>query len=125
LAAEVEKQFEALVHDLRKFRQDVLGAVDELAELTEACQEAPEKYRCLATWYELMPTDGTHVEVIQGATGAADAFTGQEIADATKLREALLESEKLSAKLKDKAHDQMTQPATIEVHVRTGDSSVS
>jgi len=121
LSREVESRFDALVDDLRTFRSDVLGAIDEVAELTEECQEAPEKYRCLATWNELMPTDGTHIEVIQGVTNAADAITGQEIADAAGLREALLEGEKQSAKLKDKAYDQMTQPATIKVHVGTGD----
>lgn len=122
LAKEVESRFDVLVDDLRKFRLDELGAVDEVAELTKECQEAPEKYRCLATWIELMPTDGTHVEVVQGVTNAADAIKSQEIADAARLREAELESEKQSARLKDKAHDQMTHPATIEVHVGTSDS---
>ncbi len=122
LSKEVESRFNALVTDLRKFRSDVLGAVDEVVDLTKVCQEAPEKYRCLATWNELMPTDGTHIEVVQGATNAADAITGKEIEDATGLREALLGSEKWSAKLKEQAHNQMTQPATIDVQVGTGGS---
>jgi len=70
-----------------------------------------------------MSTDGTHLEVVQGATNAADDITQREIADAAELREALLESEKWSAKLKEQAHDQMTQPATIDVHVGAGDTS--
>ncbi len=122
LAKEVESRFDVLVEDLRKFRLDELGAVDEVAVLTKECQEAPEKYRCLATWDELMPTDGTHVEVVQGVTNAADPITDQEIADAAALRKTLLESEKQSVKLKDKAHEQMTHPATIEVHVGTSNS---
>jgi hypothetical protein len=122
LAPEVESRFDTLIKDLSKFRLDVLGAVDEVTELTNECQEAPEKYRCLATWDELMPTDGTHVEVVQGITTAADVITDQEIADAAGLREAVLESKKRAAKLKDKAYDQMTEPATIKVRVDTDDT---
>ena len=78
---------------------------------------------CLAKWTQLMPTDGTHIEVIQGLTSAANSITMQEIRDAAELREALLESEKRSAKLKDKAYDRMTEPADVEVQVGLGSSS--
>jgi hypothetical protein len=119
----IEDRFTALITELRKFRRDVLGAVDEVVDLAKECQEAPEKFRCLATWTELMPTDGTHMEVVQGATNAADDITGQEIADAAGLRKALLESERWSAKLKDQAHQKMSEPAKIEVQVGAGGSS--
>ena len=34
----------------------------------------------IASWSELMPTDGTHVEVVQGVTSTADTVTSTEIA---------------------------------------------
>jgi hypothetical protein len=120
LASEVENRFDVIVNDLRTFRQKVLGAPEEVVELTEACQEAKESFYCLAKWSELMPTDGTHVEIVQGLTSAADPITAQEVKDAAELRAALLESEKRSAKLKDKAYDQMTQPATVGVEIGLG-----
>jgi hypothetical protein len=123
LQQQVEKRFQGVIDELKKFRMDILGSADELAEITDPCQDVPEKYRCVARWNELLPTDGTHVEVIQGVTSAADPVTSQEISDATTLRETILETEKRSAKLKDKAYDQMSEPATIHVHVGTGESS--
>jgi hypothetical protein len=88
-----------------------------MVELDAPCKEVPEQFVCMASWTELMPTDGTHLEVVQGATTAADDVTKSEIESAEELRDALLESEKRSAKLKDKALDQMTDPATIDVRV--------
>ena len=43
-----------------------------------------------------MPTDGTHLEVIQGLSNAADTVTRQEIGDAGLMRKALLRSEEQS-----------------------------
>jgi hypothetical protein len=115
-----ESRFASLVEDMRNFRGTVLGAPEELAELTEECQEVKEASYCMATWTELMPSDGTHIEVIQGTTTGADAITAQEIADAAGLRTALVESEKRSATLKDKALDQMSEAATVEVQIGAG-----
>jgi hypothetical protein len=117
LASEVEARFTAIVDDLRAYRNDVLGAPDEIVALDTPCKPVPEKFACLASWAELMPTDGTHIEVVQAATSAADLATKQEIDDAAALRSALVESEQRSAGLKDKAAQQMTEPATINVRV--------
>jgi hypothetical protein len=117
LAKEMEARFGSLVDDLRTFRGQSLGTPDEAPELTTECQQVPERVYCLAAWTEVMPTDGTHLEVIQGITSAADAITAKEIEDAAGLRVALLESEQRSAKLKDKAIDQMTEPASIDINI--------
>lgn len=104
LSAPIEARFAEIVDDLRKFRADVIGAADEVAELERPCQRAPEPFACLAEWSELMPTDGTHVEVVQGLTSGADAATAAAIEDAGKLR--------------DKAVERMTEAAHIKVRVR-------
>jgi hypothetical protein len=117
LRPDIEKRFQELVEDLRKFRGDTVGQPDEVPELKSECQETPQKVYCLATWSELMPTDGTHIEVVQGATNAADTVTKQEITDAEAMRQALLASEQQDGKLKDRAYDHMTEPADVEVHI--------
>jgi len=117
LAPPVEKRFDQIIADLRTFRGDTIGEPDELPELKTTCQHTETKVYCLADWDELMPTDGTHLEVIQGLSNAADTVTRQEIADAGLMRKALLRSEEQSARLKEKAYDQMTQPADIEVQI--------
>jgi hypothetical protein len=117
LRPDIEKRFQELVEDLRKFRGDTVGQPDEVPELKSECQETPQKAYCLATWSELMPTDGTHIEVVQGATNAADTVTKQEITDAEAMRQALLASEQQDGKLKDRAYDHMTEPADVEVHI--------
>ncbi|WP_030242178.1 MULTISPECIES: hypothetical protein [unclassified Streptomyces] len=117
LGPEIEASFEKLVEELRTFRGDIIGDPDEVPELTAECQDTPAPVRCLAKWSELMPTDGTHVEIVQGVTSAADPVTTQEIEDAQAMRQALLAGEQQAAKLKDRAYDRMTQPADIEVHI--------
>jgi hypothetical protein len=76
-----------------------------------------------ARWRELMPTDGTHLEVVQGMTSAADAVSQKEIEDATALRSAILDREKSLIKLNDKASNQITAPATLNVNIGTDGSS--
>ncbi|WP_243300019.1 hypothetical protein [Bacillus litorisediminis] len=122
LSQEEEDKFDEVVNQLNTYRSEVIGSVDEVAPLTKAGQEAPEPFRSLATWYELMPTDGTHIEVMQGATSAADSVTTKEIDDASELRRIVLEGEKLSNQLKDKAQKEMKNPSS-SVHVGIGEAS--
>jgi hypothetical protein len=42
----------------------------------------------------------------------------KEAEDASKLRAALIASQQQDERLKDKAHNQMTQPATAEVKIK-------
>jgi hypothetical protein len=119
LAHDVEARIDALVKDVSGFRQKYFGTPDETAELTEECQAVDEQAYCIAAWQEVMPTDGTHLEVIQGFTTAADAITSREIDDAATLRTALIDNEQKRSTLKDKAASQITEPA--KVIVRVGD----
>lgn len=115
LRQDIEKRFDVLIDDLRRFRTDLIGQPDELPDLAEEGREVPGAAYCLATWTELMPTDGTHAEVVQGVTSAADETTRREIEDAETMRKTLLESEQRAIRLKDRAHERMTEPAGIDV----------
>jgi hypothetical protein len=120
LSAEIEAGIDAVVDDLRKFRETALGQQDELPDLNGESQKVVEKVHSLGSWDVLMPTDGTHLETIQGITSAADSVTALELTDAANLRAALIENEKITVKLKDVAKDRMTAPAAIQVQLGDG-----
>jgi hypothetical protein len=117
LARDVERQFTVLMKDMADFRTKYFGSADEADDLNKECQAVEDRTYCLACWKETMPTDGTHIEVVQGLTSAADDITSQEIADAAALRAALIDNEKKRSALKDKAANQMTEAAKIIVAV--------
>ncbi|MBQ1066101.1 hypothetical protein [Micromonospora sp. D75] len=123
LAPEVERELEAFVDELTAYRAGHLGTGDEMPELSTECQDVPERVYCLAKWTELMPTDGTHLEVVQGVTTAADEVTAKEISDAEALRAALLDGEVQTNRLRTRAYDQMTEPADVDIRLGTPSGS--
>ena len=112
----IEARFDAIEKDLKKYRKDKFGDETEIMD-PQGDGGSPEKYETLATWSDLMPTDGTHLEVVQASTMAADEMTLAGAEAASELRQALIDSQKQDAKLKAKAHDQITQPASLEVKI--------
>jgi hypothetical protein len=117
LPAAVESRFDAVVADLEKYRAEQLGAAGELEDLKEPCQHIKDLHRCIARWEELMPTDGTHIEIVQGKTSVADAITTKELSDAEALRVAILAKQAKSGELADKAKTLMTDAATVQVNI--------
>lgn len=120
-----EKAFARVIADLDAFRKQQFGTPDEQPLLTTPCQEISDDYPCIAKWSDFLPTDGTHIEVVQSATTAADSDTRAEIDDAAALRTALNESEKRSAAIKDKAIDKMTTAAKLDVQVSADGQNVT
>jgi hypothetical protein len=116
----LEKRLDAIVADLKEYRKKVLGAEEEISLSDEPCHPAPENFRCLAEWTEVMPTDGTHIEVVLGATSAADDVTAAELKSAEALRAALVETEKGNAQLKAKAQGLMKEPAKVMITIGDG-----
>ena len=121
LDAATEASFDAIEADLKKYRKSHFGDESEMMN-PEPDGVFQEKYDTIATWGDLMPTDGTHLEVVQASTLAADEITMKEAEDASNLRKGLIASQLQDERLKDKAYDQMTQPASLEVKIkpRTG-----
>ncbi len=64
-----------------------------------------------------MPTDGTHLEVVQSMTSAADSYSLNDDDAATKLRAALLDNQLQEVELKKKALTLMTGDAKVEVNL--------
>lgn len=66
-----------VIDDLRAYRQTHFGGEDEVqmvpsSNVNEPCPALTRPYRCLGRWEELIPTDGTHLEVLQATSSAAD-----------------------------------------------------
>ncbi len=114
--AATEARFDVIEEDLKKYRKNHFG--DEMEMMPPQAGAFQEQFDTIATWSDLMPTDGTHLEVVQAATMAADEVTMKEAEDASKLRKAFIASQQQDERLKDKAYNQMTQPATVEVKIK-------
>jgi hypothetical protein len=80
-----------LVSDFTDYRHRYFGDPVETPIVPSPghdCPEAPEKYICLSEWHDLLPTDGTHLEVLQATTMAADDESLARAKDADDLRKA-------------------------------------
>lgn len=77
--------------DLSAYRAQYFGNADEVPTTSNGgpCPSVTDDFICLASWTELLPTDGTHLEVLQAATSADDDLTDQMLA----IREALVAAE--------------------------------
>jgi hypothetical protein len=94
----------ALIDEAEKFREQHFGgpseiapveAVDETGETTLAagapagqCPAIEEQFICMGAWTELLPTEGTHLEVVQASTSAADELNEQRLKDDVAQRQA-------------------------------------
>jgi hypothetical protein len=87
-SAAIESAIKTLVNDIREYRTAFLGGVAEVA-IGQAdgseCPAVDHPFQCLGTWNELLPTDGTHIEVVQGSTTAMDEVSEQAINDAHRM----------------------------------------
>jgi hypothetical protein len=82
----------AFLKDLTSYRTKNFGDANEVPTQPNpdgSCPAVTDKFLCLASWTELLPTDGTHLEVLQAATAADDDLSDQVLA----IREKLLEAE--------------------------------
>lgn len=72
----------ALTVEIKNYRLTNFGSETEGPHLTNtmvgACQTVVEQFKCLGFWEDVIPTDGTHLEVLQATTSVAD--------DAAKIR---------------------------------------
>jgi hypothetical protein len=122
LSAELEATFAKLQKELNDYRRLNFG--DERETVIQPDGTSPkfeEKSLYLGQWTELMPTDGTHVEVVQAMTSAADTLTQGEIDDAHNLRTRRITGEERDNALKQKAFTDMKKPVDAQVRINAGD----
>ncbi|HHT9104250.1 MAG TPA: hypothetical protein ACFYD7_00050 [Candidatus Wujingus californicus] len=71
----LEALIKQIVADLKAYRLANFGSEDEMyvtPQQDEDCPTLTRPYKCLGKWYEHIPTDGTHLEVLQATTSGAD-----------------------------------------------------
>jgi hypothetical protein len=64
-----------------------------------------------------LPTDGTHVEVVQSATSAADPFSVDEVTALRELQAATVDSTLQDIELKKKAASGMKKEVTADIRI--------
>jgi hypothetical protein len=115
LSAPVEEAFDTIVNDLEAYRSEWFGVEETGIDVDDVCPEYEEKTVCLARWSELLPTDGTHLEIVQSATSAVDDYTKQDLDDTAAFRKAALEGQEAADAFRAKIGDQITQPVEVKV----------
>jgi len=71
----LEAIIDQLVKEIRAYRLAYFGSEEEMELETttdDCCPTLTRPYRRLGCWEEFIPTDGTHLEVLQATTSAAD-----------------------------------------------------
>ena len=73
----INELIEAVTKDLEQWRIDNLGGREEITVTpvsSQPCPDVTQRFICLGTWSDDVPTDGVHIEVTQSPTTAADAI---------------------------------------------------
>jgi hypothetical protein len=102
-----------VLKELEDARNLYFGGRDEI-QLSPGtpCPSATRPFICLANWDELLPTDGTHLEVVQAVTTAIDDTSEQSISDAHQLMTARIGSQESEGELTTTVKDKVSNSAT-------------
>jgi hypothetical protein len=121
----IESTFKKIEEGLSAFRETNFGHAQETnivrnktSRLTE-CGDLNDKYICLGRWKELMPTDGTHIEVVQSMTKAYDQITKDMVTENAALRQAIKASELEDVQIKKKATPLIRKEPNVQVNIET------
>lgn len=114
----VDQYVKDLVDQVSQYRQSMFGSDAEVVvtEVPGQCPTAEVQFECLGTWEESLPTDGTHLEVLQATTLAADDDSRQRLADAAAHRTEEIERLKRDNELR--ASVNQSGPGTVNTEVR-------
>jgi hypothetical protein len=113
-----ERAFDRVEGELSDFREHNFGSSTETSILDAVvdggCPVFEERFICMGTWEEQLPTDGTHIEVVQSKTTALDSVLAGELADAHELRQA----QRQELKARSSLEQALVQhpPDTVELH---------
>lgn len=120
----LEKTINDIIADLSAYRTANFGDATEVPIATVAdqpCPVRPEKFLCLGQWEEFLPTDGTHLEVLQSTSFAADDDQRARLSDAAKLRLAEVARAEKENTMRDAVVTAGVKPVSTQVQVHLGD----
>jgi hypothetical protein len=115
LDSETEQAIVRIDTELREFRTTSFG--DPLETKIGTGDTLEEKFLTLGRWTELLPTDGTHLEVVQGITSAIDGYSSAEIEAIRQARALSVSNEEQDIELKKKAVGQIGAKGQLNVNV--------
>jgi hypothetical protein len=123
LPTPTEQFIKELIKSVREFREKHFGDPGEVAIERAAigdCPVSPDKYICMAKWEEMLPTDGTHLEVLQATTSATDDDSLARLADAVEQRKQQNDRMKKENDLRQAAINGGLGATTTEVRFTIG-----
>jgi hypothetical protein len=119
-AAAIQK----VLSELGLARSKYFGGTDEVQIVPGTpCPAVTRPYICLAHWDELLPSDGTHLEVVQAKTTAVDDVSDQSVTDAHQLMTARIGSQQSEGDLTTTVKDKVSAAAAapdVDVHIGIG-----
>jgi hypothetical protein len=122
-SAATETLITTITSDLDTFRKTNFGSTDELelGTVTDGCPAITRPYMCLGRWEDFVPTDGTHLEVMQATSSAADDYSRGLLDDSAAVREQQIERGVRENALRQKAEsDGLGQMSTqIDLNIGT------
>ena len=104
-----------IISDLNSFRNTNFGPTETTIVSSPTGDELIEKFLMLGRWNETLPTDGTHMEVIQGITNACDQHTKDEI-------EAIVKNHELKSKILSSTKAPAEAHVNVNMDAIDGDS---
>ena len=115
----VEAVIKAVADDLASFRTQHFGGPTEshLSRDDTDCPDHDEAFMCLGRWRELVPADGTHVEIVQSATSGQDPISAREAGDAARRTAAETERIEHDAAIKKHILDNLDAQSDVRVRV--------
>lgn len=118
-----EAAFAQIESELSSYRTESFG--DPLETPTDADGSFEEQVLVLGKWEDILPTDGTHAEVVQGMTSAIDAYAAAEITDARRARSLAVSNEEQDVELKKRAVAQAGTKTPMNVNVEIATEPLS
>lgn len=120
--AQIPPETEAYINDLvtqvRDYRLEHLGGADELVhEETDGCPELEEQFVCLGVWDEVLPTDGTHIEVLHAVSTAADEIAESQVETARALQAESVKTAAAENALRTTANQRITKDGSPAVNI--------
>jgi hypothetical protein len=114
----IEAAFARVATELEEYRKATFGAASETKLGGTGGDELQEQFLTLAKWTETLPTDGTHVEVVQASTSAVDDVSRAQLEVAARTAIARVAGEEQDIELKKKAVSTF-KPPNVEVRIAT------
>ncbi|TXH17715.1 MAG: hypothetical protein E6R00_04130 [Gammaproteobacteria bacterium] len=114
------------LQEIDSVRRRYFGGPNEIKIISgNPCPKIQTPTLCLGRWDEWMPTDGTHLEVVQAKTTAMDDVSEQAVADAHSLLGARIDQTSSEGELTSEIKDQVSagaKPPQVDVVIGLGSS---